>query len=116
VFARARSDSCSVDVSDIKGDLIEALDALREGVLLALRQRVRSSSDKLIEQFQLTEVEVSKASGTGEEVLALKKLIQRSQSQQERMKEDLLHNKRTIDFLVRQNMPVTQEVHTIWYT
>ena len=101
---------CSVDVSDLKAELMEALDALKEGVLTAMRQRLRQSSDKLIEQFQLTEVELNKASGTGEEVLALKKYIQRSQTQQEKMKEDILHNKRSIDFLVRHLMPVTQEV------
>lgn len=75
-----------------------------------MRQQIRQSSDKLIEQFQLTEVELNKASGTGEEVLALKKFIQRSQTQQEKMKEDILHNKRSIDFLVRHQMPVSQEV------
>jgi hypothetical protein len=102
---------CSVDVSDLKADLMEALDALKEAVLAAMRQRVRQSSDKLIEQFQVTEVELNKASGTGEEVLALKKFIQRSQAQQEKMKEDILHNKKSIDFLVRHLMPVSQEVH-----
>lgn len=102
---------CSVDVSDLKAELMEALDALKEGVLTAMRQRLRQSSDKLIEQFQQTEVELNKPSDTGEEVLALKKFIQRSQVHQEKMKEDILHNKRSIDFLVRHWMPVTQEVH-----
>lgn len=101
-----------MDVSDLKAELMEALDALKEGVLTAMRQRVRQSSDKLIEQFQLTEVELNKASSTGEEVLALKKFIQRSQAQQEKMREDILHNKRSIDFLVRHQMPVTQEVRS----
>jgi uncharacterized NAD(P)/FAD-binding protein YdhS len=89
---------------------MEALDSLKEGVLTAMRVQLRQSSDKLIEHFQLTEVELNKASSTWEEVLALKKFIQRSQAQQEKMKEDLLHNKRTIDFLVKHLMPVTQEV------
>lgn len=100
-----------MDVLDLKAELMEALDALKEGVLTAMRQRLRQSSDSLIEQFQLAEVELNKPSGTGEEVLALKKFIQRSAAQQEKMKEDILHNKRSIDFLVRHCMPVTQEVH-----
>lgn len=106
---------CSVDVSDLKADLMEALDALKEGVLKAMRQRLRQSSEKLIEQFQLAEVQLNKASGTGEEVLALKKFIQRSQAQQEKMREDILHNKRSVDFLVRHQMPVTQEVQYCFY-
>jgi hypothetical protein len=89
---------------------MEASDALKEGVLTAMRLRLRQSSDKLIEQFQVMEVELNKASSTWEEVLALKKYIQRSQAQQEKMKEDLLHNKLTIDFLVKHLMPISQEV------
>lgn len=99
-----------MDVSELKADLIEAMDSLKEGVLIALRDRVMQSSASLIESFQVAEAEVSKVSSTGEEVLALKKAIQKEQLQHERMKENIQHNKDTIAFLVTHQLPISQEV------
>lgn len=101
---------CSVDVSELKAELIETIDSFKEGILAALRERVMQSSSSLIELFQLTEIEVSKVSSTGEEVLALKKTILKEQLQHERMKETIQHNKDTIAFLVEHQLPISQEV------
>jgi molybdopterin converting factor small subunit len=105
--------TCSVDVVEIKNELIDAFASVREGILLALRQRVRALNDRLIELYQTAEVEVNKASSTGEEVLALKKLIQKRQAQQERMKDDIQHNREIVDFLVKHLTPISQEVRVL---
>eukprot|EP00892_Ulva_mutabilis_P009855 jgi/Ulvmu1/7241/UM035_0028.1 len=99
----------SVDVSVLKAELIDALDGLKEAVLIGLRERVMQSSDLLIEMYQRAEAEVSKVSSTGEEVLALKKTIQKEQLLQERMRDTIQQNKDTIAFLVSHRLPISQE-------
>lgn len=101
---------CSVNVSELKTELIEALDSLREAILIALRERVMQSSSSLIEMYQKAEAEVSKVSSTGEEVLALKRTIQKEQLQQERMRDTIQRNKDTVAFLVSHQLPISQEV------
>lgn len=101
---------CSIDVSDLKAELVDAMDSCKEAILIALRDLVMHSSNLLIEMYQMAEAEVSKVSSTGEEVLALKKTIQKEQIQQERMKDTIKHNKDTIAFLVSHQLPISQEV------
>jgi regulator of replication initiation timing len=99
-----------VDTSEFKDALFDAFDNLEQAVLTALRKRLRQSNDRLIEQYQIAEVEVNKGASTGDEVLALKRLIQAQQTKQDQMKEEIKQNKATVAFLVSYLMPISQEV------
>lgn len=99
-------------MSELKGELIDSIESLKDGILTAIRDRVMQSNSSLIEMFQVAEAAVSKVSSTGEEVLALKKAIQKEQLQQERMRETIKHNKDTIAFLVSHQLPISQEVRS----
>lgn len=101
---------CRVDTTEFKDALVEAYDNLAKAVLTALRRRLRQSNDALIEKYQTAEVEVNKTAGTGDEILALKRLIQAHQTQQDLMKAEIKQNKATVDFLVNHMMPIPQEV------
>lgn len=78
---------------------------------------MRTSNETIIEQFSLASVEVVKGSSTGAEVLALKKVIQGQQTQLEKMREAIKHNKATNAFLVDYLVLLPQEVrHGSWFT
>jgi hypothetical protein len=102
--------SCRVDTREIKNALLEALLNLEKAVLGAVRKRVREMSETLIDQYQAAEVEVNRTASSGEEVLALKRLIQQQQTAQEHMKEEIQHNKATVDFLVKYQHAIPQDV------
>lgn len=87
-----------------------AYTALSNAILTALRTRTRHSNERLIEQYVSAEVEVNKGALTSDEVLALKRLIQAQQAQQEHMKDEIKHNKATFDFLVDYCVPIPNEV------
>lgn len=102
-----------MDTSHFKDALIDGYGSLERAVLTALRKRVRTSHDSLIDRYQAAEVEVNHSAGTGEEVLALKRSIQAQQTQQENMKEETRHNKATTNFLVKYTHPIPQDVRPL---
>ena len=53
---------------------------------------------------------MNKGALTSDEVLALKRLIQAQQAQQELMKDEIKQNKATVDFLVEYSMHIPSEV------
>ena len=99
-----------VDTKEFKETLTDAYAALSTAILTALRTRTRYSNDRLIEQYVAAEVEVNKGALTSDEVLALKRLIQAQQAQQEVMKDEIKENKATVDFLVEYSMHIPNEV------
>jgi hypothetical protein len=99
-----------VDTRQIKDSLLAVLLNLERAVLTAIRKRVRQSSEKLIDRYQAAEMDVNRPASSGEEVLALKRLIQQQQTAQEHMKDEIQHNKATVDFLVKYQHAIPQDV------
>ncbi len=80
--------------------LASSAEALVRKLLDQVRASGRASNVKVHEEYALMAAEVMKPSHTGEEVLALKKLIQRSVADGERLRDTIAQNKARDDFLM----------------
>lgn len=83
---------------------------MAKSLLQAVRKRARASNETMIEHYAQASVEVAKTSHTGAEVLALKKLIQTQQTQQDTLREEIKHNRATLDFLANCLVPIPPDV------
>ena len=70
---------------------------------------MRASNIRIHEEYQVMMTEVGKVSHTGEEVLALKKLIQKCNVDQERLREQIQANKEKDEFLMGHRFAVPEE-------
>lgn len=79
--------------------LATCAESLVSRLLDQVRLTARSSNIRIHEEYSLMSGEVMKPCGSGEEVLALKKLIQKSMSDQDRLREEIAANKARDEFL-----------------
>eukprot|EP00878_Enallax_costatus_P013463 GHUV01014078.1.p1 GENE.GHUV01014078.1~~GHUV01014078.1.p1 ORF type:complete len:1340 (+),score=424.03 GHUV01014078.1:252-4271(+) len=98
-----------VQCRKFKDQLIAAAEAAVHDLLDVVCTAARESNLKVFDQYQVMTAEVGKPANSGEEVLALKKLISKCNIDNEKLKEEIAVNKSRDDFLLRFRFPVPDD-------
>ncbi|KAF5833108.1 hypothetical protein DUNSADRAFT_10689 [Dunaliella salina] len=92
-----------------KEELTTSAKTLENRLLDQLRALNRANNIKINEDYSVMMTEVGKVSHSSEEVLALKRFIQRCAQDQERLKEIIAQNKERDEFMYSHRFPVPAE-------
>lgn len=99
----------AVRTSEFKELLASKAEELQHLLLDQIRADVRASNVAINEAYLVIQTEVAKVSHTSEDVIALKKYIQKSNSDMERLRDDIATNRERDAFLVEHRFDLPEE-------
>ena len=94
---------------DFKELLASSAEAQALKLIDQIRRSLRLSNTKVTEEYQLMAVELLKVCHNTEEVIALKKYIQKAQQDQDKMREIIHQNKNKDEFLMAYRFEALRE-------